>query len=110
MSTIDIETFLKIEMRVGTILSASLYAEARKPSYILRIDFGDYGVLKSSAQICDLYQEQELIGKQIIAVTNFPKKQIGKIMSECLVLGLSADRGVSLLRSDHSLENGQRVH
>jgi len=110
MNTTDFKTFLQVEMRVGTIISAEVYAEARKPAYVLQIDFGDFGVLKSSAQICDLYQIHELLGKQIIAVTNFPKKQIGKLMSECLVLGLSTKKGISLLASDFPLENGERVH
>lgn len=110
MNTTDFETFLKVEMRVGTVLSAEVFAEARRPAYILQIDFGEYGILKSSAQICDLYQIQELIGKQLIAVVNFPKKQIGKLMSECLVLGLSTGKGISLLSSDYPVENGERVH
>lgn len=110
MNTTDFETFLKVEMRVGTVLRADIFAEARHPAYILQIDFGSYGILKSSAQITDLYQVESLIGKQIIAVTNLPRKQIGKLMSECLVLGLSTNKGTSLLSSDHRLENGQRVH
>jgi tRNA-binding protein len=110
MNTTDFETFLKVEMRVGTVLRAEVFAAARQPAYILQIDFGEYGILKSSAQICELYQVEELIGKQLIAVINFPKKQIGNLMSQCLVLGLSTDKGISLLRSDHSVENGQRVH
>ena len=97
-------------MRVGTIICAEVYAEARKPAYVLQIDFGDLGVRKSSAQICDLYQIHEILGKQIIAITNLPKKQIGKLMSECLVLGLSTKNGISLLTSDFPLENGERVH
>lgn len=110
MNTTDFESFLKVEMRVGTVLSAEVFSNARKSAYILQIDFGDYGIRKSSAQICDLYQVKELIGRQVIAVTNLPKKQIGKHMSECLVLGLRTDDGISLLRSDHHIENGQRVH
>jgi len=80
--------FKKVDIRVGTILNAEIFEEARSPSYKLEIDFGELGVLKSSAQITSLYAVDELKEKQILAVVNFPKKQIANMMSECLVLGL----------------------
>ena len=103
--------FEKTEMRVGTILAASNFPEARKPAYQLTIDFGnEIGVRKSSAQITKRYQKEDLIGKQIIAVVNFPKKQIGPFMSECLVLGsLGVDDEIVLLTSDMKVKNGLRI-
>ena len=102
--------FEKVEMRVGTILEANDFPEARKPAYQLVIDFGiEIGIKKSSAQITKRYQKEELIGKQIIAVVNFPKKQIGKFMSECLVLGSVKEDEVVLLTSDLKVENGLRI-
>lgn len=103
--------FEKIEMRIGTILAVSDFPEARKPAYQLTIDFGsDIGIRKSSAQITRRYQKEDLIGKQIVAVVNFPKKQIGKFMSECLVLGsMGAEQDIVLLTSDVSVANGLRV-
>jgi len=88
MQTISWEDFAKIEMRVGRVTSARSFDEARKPAYILEVDFGEeIGVRKSSAQITDLYRPEELIGKQVVAVLNFPEKQIGSVMSECLITG-----------------------
>jgi tRNA-binding protein len=82
------EEFEKVEMRIGTIVEVNDFPEARKPAYQLNIDFGDeIGIRKTSAQITKRYQKEGLLGKQIVAVINFPKKQIGKFMSECLVLG-----------------------
>ncbi len=102
--------FEKIELRAGTILKAEDFPEARKPAYKLTIDFGPFGIKKSSAQICTRYQREELEGKQIVAVLNFPPKQIGPVRSECLVLGvLSEAEGVSLLSPDHLVENGARI-
>ncbi len=99
--------FEKIDIRTGTILEAYDFPEARKPAYKLKIDFGPLGTRMSSAQITDRYTKSDLIGKQIIAVINFPPKQIGPFMSECLVLGVVPGRGgVSLLRPDHPLPNG----
>ena len=86
METISWPDFERIEIRVGTIISAEVFKEARKPAYILQVDFGeDIGILKSSAQITDLYKPEELTGTQVIGVVNFPSKQIGPIKSQCLV-------------------------
>ncbi|MBO9700805.1 MAG: tRNA-binding protein [Sporocytophaga sp.] len=102
--------FEKIEIRTGTILSAEDFPEAKNPSYKLKIDFGVFGVKKSSAQITRLYTKEELVGKQIVAVVNFPPKQIANIMSECLVLGTVNDnKEIVLLRPDTKTENGLRI-
>lgn len=108
---INWEDFEKVEMRIGTILDAQDFPEARKPAFRLWIDFGEaIGVKKSSAQITQCYTKEELIGKQIVAVVNFPKKQIGNWMSECLVMGsLGKDNKVILLSSDKKVENGLRI-
>ncbi|MGB1268571.1 MAG: tRNA-binding protein [Flavobacteriaceae bacterium] len=101
--------FEKVDIRVGTVLAASVFKEARNPSYILEIDFGVIGVLKSSAQLTTLYIADELVGKQVLAVVNFPKKQIATIMSECLVLGLVGGEGVVLINPDRKVANGLRL-
>jgi len=103
--------FEKIEMRVGTILEVSDFAEARKPAYKLKIDFGEkIGLKKSSAQITKHYQRKDLIGKQVVAVINFPPKQIGPFMSECLIMGsYEPDGSVILLGLDQKAENGSLV-
>jgi tRNA-binding protein len=102
--------FLKVDIRVGTIVQAEDYPEARKPAYKLEIDFGDLGIKRSSAQITHHYRKEELIGKQVIAVVNFPKKQIGKFMSEVLTLGLPDDKGeVVLLEPTKKIPNGGRL-
>lgn len=105
------EEFEKVEMRVGTILEVHEFPEARKPAYKLVIDFGtEIGIRKSSAQITQRYTLEELIGKQIVAVVNFPEKQIGKFKSQCLVLGaVGPNQDVVLLRSDKPVENGLRI-
>jgi tRNA-binding protein len=110
MNEIAWKDFEKIEMRVGTIIEVNPFPEAINPSYKLLIDFGDdIGVKKSSAQITLLYNIEELVGKQIIAVVNFPKKQIGPFMSECLVLGAVNEKEVTLLSTDKPVTNGQRI-
>ena len=102
--------FEKIEMRVGTIVGADSFPEARNPAYKLQIDFGkEFGIRKSSAQITAKYSIDELIGRQVIAVVNFPKKQIGPLMSECLVLGAVKDKDVILLQPERMVENGLRI-
>ena len=104
------QDFEKVEMRIGTILEANDFPQARKPAYQLTIDFGtEIGIKKSSAQITKRYSKADLIGKQIIAVVNFPKKQIGNFMSECLVLGSVNEDDIVLLSSDMKVENGLRI-
>ena len=109
--TVSWTDFEKIEMRVGTILEVNHFPDARKPAYQLVVDFGAaIGVLKSSAQITKRYTKEMLVNKQIIAVINFPAKQIGKFMSECLVLGAVDEGGdVILLSTDFKVENGLRI-
>ena len=102
--------FEKIEMRVGTIIAVEAFPEARKPAFKLQIDFGkELGILKSSAQITALYESEMLLGKQVIAVTNFPKKQIGPFMSECLVLGAVNGSEVTLLQPEKAVTNGLKI-
>ncbi len=102
--------FEKVEMFVGTILSAEDFPKAKNPSYKLTIDFGPMGIKKSSAQITTLYKKDDLPGKQIIAVTNFPPKQIADFISECLVLGaVGNDKEVTLIQPDNNVPNGYRI-
>jgi tRNA-binding protein len=103
--------FERTDMRVGTIIDINDFPEARKPAYQLTIDFGAaIGIRKSSAQITKRYQREDLLNRQIVAVVNFPKKQIGKFMSECLVLGAVGEEGdVILLAPDFKIENGLRI-
>lgn len=103
--------FERVEMRVGTILDVNDFPEARKPAFQLTIDFGsEIGIRKTSAQITKRYTKEILLGKQIVAVVNFPKKQIGKFMSECLVLGAIGETDdVILLALDFKIENGLRI-
>jgi tRNA-binding protein len=110
MDTVDYTTFSALDIRVGTVVEARTFHEARKPALLLQIDFGELGVLKSSAQICDLYSPDQMKGKQVMAVVNFPKKQIANAMSECLVLGLNSDKGVVLVGPDQLVQNGERLH
>jgi len=110
MNDLKWSEFLKVEIRVGTIISADFFKEAIKPAYIIQVDFGKYGVKKTSAQITKLYTSKTLIGKQVTAVTNFPPKQIANIMSECLILGaVEEDNKVTLLTSDLNVPNGTRI-
>lgn len=103
--------FEKIDIRVGTIIQVDNFPEARKPAYQLHIDFGSsIGILKSSAQITKRYKKEDLLGKQIVAVVNFPAKQIGKFMSQCLVLGAVSEEGdVVLLNTDFKVPNGTSI-
>ncbi|KIO51259.1 tRNA-binding protein [Flavobacterium hibernum] len=103
--------FERTDMRIGTIIEINDFPEARKPAYQLTIDFGaEIGIRKSSAQITKRYQKDDLLNRQIVAVVNFPKKQIGKFMSECLVLGAVGEEGdVILLAPDFKIENGLRI-
>ncbi|MDJ0916648.1 MAG: tRNA-binding protein [Woeseiaceae bacterium] len=111
MNEIGWDDFEKVELRVGTILSVDEFPEARRPAYKLRVDFGDdIGIRKSSAQITDLYSPVDLVGKQVLAVVNFPAKQIGPFMSECLVTGLVTQSGdVVLAVPDREVANGLRL-
>ncbi|MFB0904072.1 MAG: tRNA-binding protein [Nonlabens sp.] len=102
--------FENIDMRVGTVLTVDNFPEARNPAYQLQIDFGPLGIKRTSAQITIRYDKKELVGKQVIAVVNFPKKQIANFMSECLVLGIvGEDKAVILLQPDANAKNGDRV-
>ncbi|HET9057641.1 MAG TPA: tRNA-binding protein [Chitinophagaceae bacterium] len=104
------DDFEKVDIRVGTILEVNDFPNARKPSYQLTIDFGEMGIKKSSAQITHHYSKEELKGKQIIAVVNFPPKQIANFFSECLVLGVyDENKQVILLRPDKEVYNGGKV-
>ena len=110
-SEISWQDFEKIDIRVGTIISVNDFEKPRNPSYQLEIDFGDLGIRKSSAQITALYQKENLIGKQILAVVNFPKKQIANFFSECLVLGVYGENKneVTLLSPSLSVKNGLEI-
>jgi tRNA-binding protein len=102
--------FEKVDMRAGTVLEVQPFEKAKKPAYKLWIDFGELGVKKSSAQITALYRPEELIGKQVIAVVNFPPKQIADFMSECLVLGVyNQNNDVVLLHPSEAVQNGGKV-
>jgi tRNA-binding protein len=109
--TISWDDFEKVELRVGRVLSARPFPEARKPAYILEIDFGEeVGIKKSSAQITDLYTVEELPGTLVVGVVNFPKKQIGQLMSECLVTGFHDEQGrVVLCRPESDVPLGSRL-
>jgi tRNA-binding protein len=111
MQTIEWDDFEKVEIRVGTIIEVEAFPEARKPAYKLRIDFGeDIGLRKSSAQITDLYKQEELLGRQIVAVVNFPPKQIGPMRSECLVTGFAREDGaIVLVAPDSAVPNGAKL-
>ncbi|MEO0853152.1 MAG: tRNA-binding protein [Cyanobacteria bacterium J06648_11] len=111
MNEITWDEFAKVELRIGQIIQAEPFPEARKPAYKILVDFGqDIGVKKSSAQLTDLYNPDELIGKLVVAVVNFPKKQIGPLMSECLITGFHNERGeVSLCVPDKPVPLGTKL-
>lgn len=111
MQTIDWNDFEKVELRVGTIVEVEEFPEARKPAYKVKVDFGpDIGLRKSSAQITDLYNRDELLGRQVVGVVNFPPKQIGPVRSECLITGFHREDGaVVLARPDSEVPNGARL-
>ena len=110
MPTIEWDDFEKIDIRVGTIMEVSDFPKAKKASYQLTIDFGVLGIKKSSAQVTDLYDKQGLIGRQVIAVVNFPPKQIANFFSECLVLGVYTEKKeVVLLGPERKVENGWKI-
>ncbi len=107
---ISFEDFMKVDIRVGEVLEAKVYEEARKPAYILLVDFGEeIGIKKSSAQITECYNCDELVGKQVLGVVNFPPKQIGKLLSETLVLGIYSEKGVVLIGPDLKVKKGDKL-
>lgn len=110
MEEINYTDFEKIDIRTGTIIHAEIFEKAKKPAYKLTIDFGELGIKKSSAQITDYYSIETLPGKQIIAIVNFPVKQIANFFSECLVLGaVESDGKVVLLQTSREVQNGLQI-
>lgn len=108
MATFD--DFMKLDIRVGTIISAKVFEKARKPAYQLEVDLGEeLGVKRSSAQITDHYKPEDLVGKQVLAVVNFPPRQIANFMSETLVLGTYSEGGVVLITPDKPVKNGDKL-
>ena len=104
------EDFMKLDIRVGTIVDASVFEKAKRPAYKLTIDFGkEIGIKKSSAQITDKYSVDELVGKKVLAVVNFPPRQIADYMSEVLVLGTYSEGGVVLITPDKETKNGDKL-
>ena len=109
-AAINFEDFLKVDIRIGTIIAVNDFPKARKPAYQLKIDFGALGIKKSSAQITNLYTKEELINKQVAAVVNFKPRQIANFMSECLVIGVyNPDGNVVLLQTTKEIKNGEQV-
>lgn len=111
MDTIAWDDFARVELRVGRVLSAEVFPEARKPAYVLQVDFGaEIGVRKSSAQITVHYRPEELVGRLVVGVVNFPNKQIGPLMSECLITGFhDADGAVALCVPDRDVPLGTKL-
>lgn len=104
------DEFMNVEMRVGTIISAEIFKEVRNPAYKITVDFGEFGIRKTSAQVTVLYEAEELIGKQVVAVVNFPPKQIANMMSECLIMGgIGDNKEVTLLQPERPVKNGTRI-
>ena len=104
------EDFLKVDIRIGTVIEVSDFPKAKKPAYKLQIDFGDLGIKKSSAQITDLYTKNELLNKQVSAIVNFKPRQIANFMSECLVLGVyNQNDNVVLLQASKKIKKGEQV-
>lgn len=110
MKKITWAEFEQVAMCVGTVLEVEDLPEARVPAYVLRIDFGPHGVLRSSARITALYTKAELVGRQVVAVINFPEKQVGKVMSQCLVTGFPDSNGdIVLTTVERAVPNGTRL-
>ena len=111
-TTITFDDFLKVDIRVGTVVEAEPFPEARKPAIKMRIDFGpEIGIKKTSAQVTAHYTPETLVGRQVAAVVNFPPRQIGKFMSEVLALGFSDEAGgIVLIAPDKTVPNGGRMH
>ena len=111
MDNANYDNFAKLDIRVGTIINVEEFPQAVRSAFKIRIDFGsEIGILNTSAQITDLYSIETLLGKQVIAVVNFPPKQIANFMSECLILGaVDTDKKVILLQTEQSVENGLRI-
>jgi tRNA-binding protein len=111
MTTIEWQDFAKVELRVGRIIAAEIFKEARKPAYILQVDFGEeLGIKKSSVQITELYTPEDLVGRLVVGVINFPKKQIGPVMSECLITGFhNAEGAVTLCVPDTEVPLGAKL-
>lgn len=110
MNTLSWSDFQKVDMRIGTIIAAEVFKEAKNPAYKMEIDFGELGKRKTSAQITKLHTPEEVVGKQVVAVVNFPPKQIATMMSECLVLGgLGGEKEVILLQPERKVTNGTKI-
>ena len=108
MATFD--DFMKLDIRVGTITDAKIFEKAKKPAYQLTVDFGEeIGIKRSSAQITDVYKVEDLVGKQVLGVVNFPPRQIADFMSEVLVLGTYSKQGVVLIKPDEEVQNGDKL-
>ncbi len=107
--TVSVETFFACDIRVGTITACELNPKARKPSYRLTIDFGGLGTLASSAQLTRIYTDFELVGRQIVAVVNFPPRNVAGVVSRCLVLGVETEEGVVLLQPERGVADGMRI-
>jgi len=110
METISFEDFQKVDIRVGTIIAVADFPKAIKPAYQITIDFGDLGIKKSSAQITSLYKKEVLLNKQILAVVNFPEKQIANFKSDCLILGAVNCDNVILLQPEFKIKNGTTIN
>ena len=107
---VTFDDFIKLDIRVGTIIEAKVFEKAKRPAYQLKVDLGEeIGVKKSSAQITEVYQPEDLIGKQVLAVINFPPRQIADFMSEILVLGTYSEQGVVLITPDKVVKNGDKL-
>ena len=108
--TATFDDFMKLDIRVGTIVEAKVFEKAKRPAYQLKVDFGEeLGVKKSSAQITEKYMPEELVGKQVLAVVNFPPRQIANFMSEVLVLGTYTEGGVVLITPERAVKNGDKL-